>query len=82
MPYSRVSSCLAEMGIVVDRWSVRNYGQNNNRIVPAVDMFGVRVPLSIVSLSTLAAGMTEGGHRDIRELLAACSLPSGNKQLP
>ena len=82
MPYSRVSSCLAEMGIVVDRWSVRNYGQNNNRIVPAVDMFGVRVPLSIVSLSTLAAGMTEGGHRDIRELLAACSLPLGNKQLP
>ena len=59
MPSARVSSSLAEMGIVVDRWSVRNYVQNNNRMVPAMDMFGVRIPLSIVSLSTLAAGIPE-----------------------
>jgi hypothetical protein len=78
MPYARVSSCLAEMGIIVDRWSVRNYVQQNHRPIPAADMFGVRVPLSIVSLSALAVEIPEGGHMDARSLLAACNYPSRN----
>ena len=76
MPFARVSSCLAEMGIVVDRWSVRNYVQHHDRPVQAVDMFGVRVPLSIVSLSTLAAGTPDKERPDARALLAACNYPS------
>jgi hypothetical protein len=75
MPYSRVSSCLAEMGIIVDRWTVRNYAQKNNRLIPSADMFGVRVPLSIVAISTLAAGIPEGGRLDPRAFLAACNIP-------
>jgi hypothetical protein len=75
MPYARVSSCLAEMGIIVDRWSVRNYIQQNDRTTPAADMFGVRVPLSMVSLSSLAAGIPEGGRMDARALLVACGNP-------
>ena len=81
MPYARVSSSLAEMGIVVDRWSVRNYVQKNHRTIPAVNMFGARIPLSIVSLSTLAAGIPEGGRIDARALLAACGNPS-RKETP
>jgi hypothetical protein len=79
MPYSRVSSSLADMGIIVDRWSVRNYIQKNHRVIPAADMFGVRVPLSLVSLSALAGGIPGGGRIDARELLAACNHPSQNK---
>jgi len=79
MPYSRVSSCLAEMGIVVDRWSVRNYVQKNHYIIPAAAMFNVRLPLSIVSLSSLAVGMTEGSRIDAQALLAVCGNPSGKK---
>ena len=75
MPYSRVSSCLAEMGIVVDRWSVRNYVQNNVRSIPAADLFGFRIPLSIVSLSSLAMGMSGGGKVDGQALLNACGNP-------
>jgi hypothetical protein len=82
MPYSRVSSCLAEMGIIVDRWSVRNYARKNHRTIPAADMFGVRVPLSIVSLSSFAMGMPEGGQIDGQKLLAACDNPSRDKTLP
>lgn len=82
MPYARVSSCLAEMGIVVDRWSVRNYVQQNRRTIPAVDMFGIRIPLSIVSLSSLAPGIPVGGRVDAQALLAACNYPSRNKPLP
>ncbi|RPI37296.1 MAG: hypothetical protein EHM53_10965 [Methanoregulaceae archaeon] len=75
MPYSRVSSCLAEMGVTVDRWSVRNYVQKNRRTIPAADMFGFRVPLSIVSLSSLAMGMSGGGKVDGPALLIACGNP-------
>ncbi|MCK9579157.1 MAG: hypothetical protein M0Q92_01755 [Methanoregula sp.] len=76
MHFPRVSSTLAEMGIVVDRWSVRNYIQKNSHTVPAVDMFGIRVPVSIVSLSTLAVGMRECNGIDAPDLLAACGYPS------
>jgi hypothetical protein len=82
MPYSRVSSFLAEMGIVVDRWSVRNYVRNNHRTIPAAEMFGIRLPLSVVSLSTLAVGIPEGRRIDSRALLAACNYPSSRNQRP
>jgi hypothetical protein len=75
MPYSRASSSLAEMGIIVDRWSVRNYVQKNLRTIPAADMFGIRIPLSIVSLSSLAMRVPEGGRIDASTLLAACGKP-------
>jgi rubredoxin len=78
MPYTRVSSFLARIGLVVDRWSVRNYVKGN-RPVPAADMFGVRVPLTLVSLSTLAGSVPEGGRMDPRAMLAACGHPSGKK---
>jgi hypothetical protein len=82
MPYSRASSCLAEMGIMVDRWSIRNYVQKNHQAIPAADMFGVRVPLSIVSLSSLAVGLPEGSRIDAQALLTACNNPSRNNTLP
>lgn len=74
--FPRVSSSLEEMGILVDRWSVRNYVQNNRRTIPAVDMFGIRVPVSIVSLSTLAVGIHESSRIGADDLLAACGYPS------
>jgi len=78
MPYARVSTCLAEMGIIVDRWSVRNYVQNNHRTIPAVDMFGIRIPLTVGSLSTLSMGTGEQRRIDGPSVLAACNFPSRN----
>lgn len=79
MHYPRISSSLAEMGIVVDRWSVRNYIQKNRFAIPAADMFGFRVPLSVFSLSTLAMGTPEGSSIDATGLLTACGYPSRKK---
>jgi len=76
MPYGQVASFLAKTGVVVDRWSVRNYVRGNTFPVPAADMFGVRVPLSLVSLSTLAGTLPEGRRMDARAVLAACGHPS------
>lgn len=75
MPYSRVSSCLEDMGVIVDRWSVRNYVQKNRRMIPAADMFGFRIPLSIVSLSSCAMGISKGDKVDGPSLLNACGNP-------
>lgn len=76
IPYARVSSILLEMGVVVDRWTVRNYVRQRTRTVPAAEMFGVRVPLSVVSLSTLAGTIPDGGRMDARAVLVACGYPS------
>ncbi|NLD56714.1 MAG: hypothetical protein GX651_01105 [Methanomicrobiales archaeon] len=82
MHYPRVSVTLAEMGIVVDRWSVRNYIRNNTRSVPSVEMFNVRVPFSLFSLSSLAMETGEGRSIDPDRLLAACDYPSRKRGLP
>ncbi|MFA4875826.1 MAG: hypothetical protein WC586_00305 [Methanoregula sp.] len=76
MHFPRVSSCLADMGVVVDRWSVRNYVQKNTKTIPAVDMFGIRIPMSVVSLSSLSMKMNEIRGIDAQEVLAACGYPS------
>jgi hypothetical protein len=79
MHFPRVASCLMDMGIMVDRWSVRNYVQKNTRTIPAIDMFGIRIPRSVVSLSSLAMGIREGSSIDAGEILAACGYPSEKK---
>jgi len=76
MPYSRVSAYLARAGIIVDRWSVRNYAKKIHHTIPTVDMFGVRLPLSILSVSSLATRVREGSRIDAEEVLAACRFPS------
>lgn len=76
MPFSRVSSCLYEMGVIVDRWSVRNYIRNNRYTIPGVDMFGFTVPFSIVAHSALAMGVRDEGSLNAPDLLAACGYPS------
>ena len=42
------------------------------RTIPAADMFGVRIPLSIVSLSSLAVGIPEREQMDARR--SACCM--------
>jgi hypothetical protein len=79
MHFPRISASLEEMGIVVDRWSVRNYVCNCRHEIPVADMFGVRIPLSIISLSSLAMETAEGGRIDATRMLAACDYPSRKK---
>ena len=76
MHYPRVSATLQEMGIIVDRGSVRNYAHMTDVTIPAVDMFGIRVPLSVFTLSSLAMGRREECGIDSQAMLAACHYPS------
>ena len=80
LPFHRTSAVMAHMGIVVNRGTVRNYAHGSFPEIPTTDLFGVRIPLSIVSLSSLTAG--EGGSIKGAETLAACGFPSAYRASP
>jgi len=79
MPANRVAAYLAAMGILADRTSCRHYMRNNTRRIETNDIFGIHVPLSIFSLSTLAARTGEGSRIEGAEVLAACGFPSAHR---
>jgi hypothetical protein len=80
MPVNRTATWLDAMDIIVDRTSCRQYARTLARPVPATALFGVSIPLSVISLSTLAAGAGgEWGPVSGAEVLAACGFPSAGR---
>ena len=79
IPFCRTATFLSQMGIAIDRGSVRNYATRASGTVPTADMFGMRLPFSILSLSSLAARTGEGGGITGAEVLAACGFPSEHR---
>lgn len=79
MPYTRAATYLSKMGVVIDRGSVRNYAHRGFFNIPTAEIFGIRLPMSIVSLSTLAARVSEKGCVEGAEALAACGFPSADR---
>ena len=75
MPFHRTAAYLTQIGIIIDRGTVRNYAHRVFPEIPTTDLFGVRLPLSVVSLSAITD--TGEGSRVIgTEALAACGFPS------
>jgi hypothetical protein len=87
MPVNRVAAYLAAMGILVDRNSCRlyientrsYYVRNNVRYIETNDVFGIHLPLSVLSLSALAADAAEGSDLEGSAVLAACGFPSAQR---
>ena len=79
MPFSRAATYLDELGIVVDRMTVRNYARRRFPRVATADVFGIRLPLSVISLSSLSTEISEGGCIKGAEALAACGFPSAER---
>jgi hypothetical protein len=75
MSYSRASTYLGRMGVLVDRWSVRHYARTPLPEVPSVELFGMQIPVSIIALSTLAVSVPESGNPDMVDVLTACKYP-------
>ncbi|MDP3564762.1 MAG: hypothetical protein Q8R70_09765 [Methanoregula sp.] len=76
MPYSRVSTYLERMGVLVNRWSARYYSCTPLPEVPAVEIFGMQLPCSIITLSMLDGTLEVPGDPGMEEILAACNYPS------
>ncbi|MCK9579137.1 MAG: hypothetical protein M0Q92_01655 [Methanoregula sp.] len=87
LPVNRVPVYLAAMGILVNRTSCRLYIQNNCRYfvrnnvryIETNDIFGIHLPLSVLSLSTLVTDSGEGSQIKASDFLAACGFPSSQQ---
>jgi hypothetical protein len=82
MPYGQVATRLSQMGIKVDRWSVRSYCSVPFTPPPVIAAFGMHLPISVISLSALAAAQGDTGHIHGEDVLAACNYPSRNQRRP
>jgi len=82
MPFTRTAVYLEKMGIEVDRMTVRNFSRLGVPEIPTADVFSIHLPMSIISLSTLAAGLREGSCIEGAEALAACGFPSAHRAAP
>ena len=82
MPFNRVAVNLLHLGIVIDRGTVRNYMHGSYPDITITNLFGISLPLSIISLSELAARSGEGSRIPGTEVLAACGFPSAYRAAP
>ena len=76
MPFNRVAAHLLHLGIVIDRGTVRNYMNRSFPEILTTDLFGIHLPLSVLSLADLATRFGEGSRIPGTEALAACGFPS------
>lgn len=87
MPVTRVAAYLAAMGILVNRSSCRLYVQNtrsyyvrnNVRYLDTNDIFGIHLPRSVLSLSTLVTDLGEASLIKGAHVIAACGFPSSQR---
>jgi hypothetical protein len=81
MPVNRTATWLDSMGVVVNRTSCRLYVREHARVIPATDLFGIRMPASVVSLSTLAARAGQRSPVSGADVLEACGFPSADRAM-
>jgi uncharacterized Zn-finger protein len=79
MPAGRAARVLEVMGVIVDRTSCLLYTKKHIGEIPTADVFGMRLPFSVLSLANLAALVPEGGRISGTEVLAACRFPSAQR---
>ncbi len=82
MPFCRAASVVHALGIAIDRGSVRNYIKQGFQPVPSTEVFGFRLPVSILSLSMSSLGAFEGGPVPGAEPLLPGGLPSAHGTSP
>jgi hypothetical protein len=77
--FSQAAKILAAMGIVLDRGSVRNYAALDIGIVPSIELWGLHLPGSLLSLISLTIGRSQGAPVPGAEVLRACGLPAADR---
>ena len=82
MPFYRAMVFMNQLGIDIDRGTIRNYAKRPLPDIPTTNLFGIMLPFSIISLSELAVRTGEGGRIEGTEVLAACGFPSAYRAAP
>ena len=76
IPCGQVATRLGQMGVRIDRGTVRSYCDASFTPPPTIPVFGMNIPLSIISLSSLSESQDHAGHTNGEDILAACFYPS------
>ncbi|HUK39358.1 MAG TPA: hypothetical protein VLV30_09610 [Methanomicrobiales archaeon] len=74
-PFHHTGRILASFGLVVDRGTIRLYASRARRPVPATDLLGTPLPISLLNLSNLVSRRPKGAPVTGAEVLAALGLP-------
>jgi len=75
MPFNRAERYLEEIGLAVDRGTIRNYAHRNFGSIPYVEIFGIHMPISILNISVLSITRGEEGPVTGAEPLTARRFP-------
>ena len=78
-PYHHTERVLAFVGLVVDRGTIRTYVQRAQRPVPATDLLGIPLPISLLNLSNLVSRRPKGAPIPGAEVLGALGLPPAGR---
>lgn len=79
MPYARAATSLLQFGVNVDRWSVRNYAIKIPGHIPSAELYGIMLPVSIISLAALTFNKGCDTTIGASDVLNACRYPSSQK---
>ncbi|HUK92665.1 MAG TPA: hypothetical protein VLU98_01365 [Methanomicrobiales archaeon] len=78
-PYHHTERILASLGLVVDRGTIRMYSRMAQREVPATDLLGIPLPISLLNLSNLFSRRPKGAPVPGAEVLGALGLPPAHR---
>ncbi|MDD1730092.1 MAG: hypothetical protein LUQ50_13605 [Methanospirillum sp.] len=73
--YSQTATILKNIGIVIDRGTVRKTVLAHTHEIDLADLFGIRLPRSVLSLSTLMTDADPLRPISGRDVLQACGFP-------
>jgi hypothetical protein len=78
-PYHHTERILASLGLIVDRGTIRMYAMRAQRVVPATNLLGIPLPISLLNLSNLVSGRPKGAPVSGAEVLGALGLPPAHR---
>jgi len=81
MPYARAATSLQQFGVNVDRWSVRNYTRKIPGPIPSAELYGIVLPVSVISLAAQTFNNGIGTSIGASDVLNACGYPSSQKSV-
>jgi hypothetical protein len=78
-PYHHTERILASLGLIVDRGTIRMYVRRAQREIPATDLLGIPLPISLLNLSNLVSQRPKGTPVPGAEVLGALGLPPAHR---
>ena len=81
-PFHHTERILASLGLIVDRGTIRLYASRAQRPVPATDLLGIPLPISLLNLSNLVSRRPKGAPVTGAEVLTALGLPPAHGAPP